>query len=170
MKFDRIEVSGLIVMFVGVILLALTFFSALGFLGGELTILASADLTELFGRALAPLVKAVIHILYLGVMGWVGSILTIRGVQLLKREKEATTTQPQVKTETKQSVPSTETKTETRTAPKPEPKPEVKEPVKAENPERAAEKARAPNPEPPKEPETKNEQHTLSEKTVEPIS
>lgn len=126
MKFDKVEVSGIIVLFIGVILLAATFISAYVFLSGKLSILASADLTELFGRALAPLIEAIIHILYLGIMGWVGSILTIRAVQLLKREKETVTTQPQVKSETKQPAPSVATAA----------KPEVKESKKAEDPEK----------------------------------
>jgi len=135
LKFDKTELSGLIVLFVGVILLAFTFFSAYGFLSGSLSILASADLTELFGRAMAPLIEAIIRILYLGVMGWIGSILTIRAVQLLKREKETAQTQLQVKSETKQPSSPAPAKTE--------PKPEAK---KAENPEKT------PVPEQPKEP------------------
>lgn len=110
MKFDKTEISGLIVLFVGVILLAFAFFSAYGFLSGSLSILASADLTELFGNAMAPLIEAIIRILYLGIMGWIGSILTIRGVQLLKLERETATQQSQSKAETKQ--PSNPTKVE----------------------------------------------------------
>jgi len=102
LKFDKTEISGLIVLFVGVILLAFAFFSAYGFLSGSLSILASSDLTELFGNAMAPLIEAIIRILYLGIMGWIGSILTIRGVQLLKLERETATQQSQIKTEAKQ--------------------------------------------------------------------
>jgi len=127
-KIDKKEISGLIVLFVGVILLAFTFFSAYGFLVGKLSILASADLTELFGRALAPLIEAIIRILYLGVMGWVGSILTIRAIQMLKLEKEPTQTQPQVKPETKQSTVSSSSPAKT------EQKTEIKEATKVENP------------------------------------
>lgn len=123
MKFDKTETAALIVLFVGVILLAFTFFSAYGFLSGSLSILASADLTELFGRAMAPLIEAIIRILYLGIMGWIGSILTIRGVQLLKREREPTAQQSQVKPEAKQSANPGKT----------EPKPEAKV---ADNPEK----------------------------------
>jgi len=138
LRFDKTEVSGLIVLFVGVILLAFTFFSAYGFLSGSLSILASTDLTELFGRAMAPLIEAIIRILYLGVMGWIGSILTIRAIQLLKREKETASTQPQVRSEVKQPAPQPPTKTEL--------KPEVKEAQKTESPEKT------PAPEPPTTP------------------
>jgi len=105
LRFEKVETSALIVLFLGVLLLAFTFFSAYGFLVGSLTILASSDLTELFGRALAPLIEAIIRILFLGVMGWIGSILTIRAVQMLKKDKEPATMQQQSKPETKQSNP-----------------------------------------------------------------
>jgi len=128
LKFEKVEVSGLIVLFVGVILLAATFYSAFMFLVADVTILTSVDLAELFGNALAPLIEAIIHILYLGVMGWIGSILTIRAVQLLKKEKETAAIQPHVKPEAKQNVvvPAPQDQ------PKPEAKKEIKEPKKAE--------------------------------------
>lgn len=53
MKFEKIEVSGLIVLFIGVAILAATFYSAYIFLFGDITILTSVDLAELFGNALA---------------------------------------------------------------------------------------------------------------------
>lgn len=121
MKFEKVETSALIVLFVGVILLAFTFFSAYAFLAGTLTILASSDLTELFGRALAPLIEAIIRILFLGVMGWVGSILTIRAVQLLKKDKEPIPAQSQSKPETKQPNP------QPAAIAKPDPKPQIDE-------------------------------------------
>lgn len=103
MKFEKVETSALIVLFIGVALLAFTFFSAYTFLVGSLTIVASSDLTELFGRALGPLIEAIIRILFLGVMGWVGSILTIRAVQLLKKDKDQMVMQSQSKSEIKQA-------------------------------------------------------------------
>lgn len=133
MKFEKVEISGLIVLFIGVLLLAATFYSAFVFLVADITILTSVDIAELFGNALAPLIKAIIHILYLGIMGWIGSILTIRAVQLLKKEKEATVIQPQVRPETKQSSASP--------APsqlKPETLKEIKEPKKVETAEQTA--------------------------------
>ena len=130
MKFEKVEVSGLIVLFVGVILLAATFYSAFMFLVGDITILTSVDLAELFGNALAPLIKAIIHILYLGIMGWVGSILTIRAVQLLKKEKTPLT-QSQPKPETRQNAVSA-------APPKPDVQKEVKEIKKVENPDQTA--------------------------------
>jgi len=105
-KIDKVELAGLIVLFVGLILLAFTFFSAYTFLTGQLTILATGDILQVFGESLAPLIEAIIRILYLGIMGWVSSIVTIRGVQLLKKEKTeiAQTQQQPVKTESKQAT------------------------------------------------------------------
>jgi len=133
MRFDKVELSGLIVLFIGVFLLAFTFFSAFTFLIGKLGILASQNLLQVFGEALAPLIEAVIRILYLGIMGWIGSILTIRAVQLLKKEKTETP-QPQ-----QQPI-----KTETRQVPKQEPKPEAKPEAKEEPKEEAKTEAKKP--------------------------
>ncbi|MFQ6073746.1 MAG: hypothetical protein ACE5KC_00870 [Candidatus Bathyarchaeia archaeon] len=88
MKINRIEISGLAVLFLGVALLIFAFFSAYTFLIGVVSILPSQDLIKAFGEALAPLIEACIRILYLGIMGWIGSILTIRGIQLLKMESQ----------------------------------------------------------------------------------
>ena len=150
MKFDKVEVSGLAVLFIGVILLAATFYSAFMFLVGDITILASVDLAELFGNALAPLIKAVIHILYLGIMGWIGSVMTIRAVQLLKKEKEATL-QPQLKPNVA-PIP-------TQVQPKLEPQKDAKE-SKKEDPEKTA------IPQPPAEPQ-REAAEKASGKTVE---
>lgn len=132
MRFEKAENwSALIYLFLGAFLLVFTFFAAYGFLVGSLTILASADLTELFGRALAPLIEAIIRILFLGVMGWIGSIVTIRAVQLLKKDKEPATMQQQSKPETKQSNP------QPAPAAKPETKQQVEETRTPESPKAA---------------------------------
>jgi hypothetical protein len=89
MKMDNVEISGIAVLFIGVFLLIFAFFNAYAFLTGQLEILTSQDILQAFGEVLAPLIVACIRILYLGIMGWIGSILTIRGIQLLKLEKQA---------------------------------------------------------------------------------
>jgi len=136
-KIDKVELSGLIVLFIGAILLVFTFFSAYAFLAGRLNIAGSQNLIGVFGEALAPLIEAVIRILYLGIMGWVGSILTIRAIQLLKKERTETAPLPQqhIKTENKQTTkqePRPEAKEEKTTPEKPT---QVKEPEKIETPE-----------------------------------
>ncbi len=88
MRINKVEVSGLVVLFIGVVLLIFAFVNAYMFLTGQLEILASQDILQAFGEALAPLIVACIRILYLGIMGWIGSILTVRGIQLLKIESQ----------------------------------------------------------------------------------
>ncbi len=82
---DRIALSGVTVLFIGVALLMFTFFSAYGFLTADLSPISTQDLVQTFGEALGPLIAAAIHIMYLGVMGWVSSLITIRGVTILTR-------------------------------------------------------------------------------------
>ena len=92
----KTEISGLIILFVGVALLIFTFLNAYWFLTQDIGLIATADLTKAFGEALAPLIAACIRIMYLGIMGWIGSLLTLRGISLLKGEPS-----PQTKVEKK---------------------------------------------------------------------
>ena len=80
---DSVKASGFIVLFIGVALLIFTFFNAYQFLMGVLEIAPHQDLTRVFGDVLAPLISYAIRALYLGIMGWIGSILTRRGVQTI---------------------------------------------------------------------------------------
>jgi len=80
---DSVKASGFAVLFIGVALLLFTFINAYQFLIGVLEIASSEDLMSLFGEALAPLISYAIRALYLGIMGWIGSILTRRGVQTI---------------------------------------------------------------------------------------
>jgi len=82
---DGIKISGYVILFVGVGLLVFTFFNAYLFLKDVTGILASPDLTEVFGQSLAPLIEACIRAIYLGIMGWIGSILTVRGVHFFSQ-------------------------------------------------------------------------------------
>ena len=131
-KMDKVELSGIVVLSISIILLAFTFFCAYGFLVGGLNILGSQNIVQTFGQAFAPLIEAIIRILYLGVMGWLSSVLTIRGVQLLKKEKVevAPLPQPNVKEEKKKAAKES----------KPEEKPiKVEEAKKVEAPEKPKE-------------------------------
>ena len=80
---DSVKASGFVVLFIGVALLIFTFLSAYQFLMGVFEIAAKEDLMTIFGEALAPLISYAIRALYLGIMGWIGSILTRRGVQTI---------------------------------------------------------------------------------------
>lgn len=141
-KIDKVEISGLIVLFMGAILLAFTFYSAYTFLIGKLNILGSQDLIAVFGNALGPLIEAIVRILYLGIMGWMGSIITIRAVQLLKMEKETTPVQTQIPTKAPTPTPikaeeKAPTKPENKEEEKLEPKTEEKEKSEPEQQEKA---------------------------------
>jgi hypothetical protein len=94
---DRIALSGVTVLMIGIALLVFTFISAYGFLTESFDIIATGDLVRTFGEALAPLIATCIHIMYLGVMGWIGSLITIRGVTLIANapKLEAITVVPQ---------------------------------------------------------------------------
>ena len=94
---DKIAISGVTVLCIGVALLIITFVSAYGFLTESIMPLSTQDLVQTFGEALGPLIAAAIHIMYLGVMGWVGSLVTIRGVTIMTNapKAEATTPTPQ---------------------------------------------------------------------------
>ena len=92
----KIALSGIVVLGIGVALLVFTFISAYGFLTQSLSIASSEDFVQTFGATLAPLIATCIRLMYLGVMAWVGSLLTIRGVTLLVHaSKVAAPTQPQ---------------------------------------------------------------------------
>jgi len=92
---DNILAMGYATLFIGIGLLAFTFISAYLFLIANASIMASSDLIAAFGSALAPLIGASIRIMYLGVMGWIGSTLTARGVQLVIQLKRLATPQLQ---------------------------------------------------------------------------
>jgi hypothetical protein len=79
----KIAFSGVTVLAIGVALLVFTFASAFTFLSGSVQVLSSQDLAQTFGDSLAPLIAASIRIMYLGVMGWIGSLITIRGVTII---------------------------------------------------------------------------------------
>ena len=153
---DKIALSGITVLMIGVALLIFTFISAYGFLTQALSIIASQDLVQTFGEALAPLIATCIRIMYLGVMGWIGSLLTIRGVTIIAHapqvpptvapvpQKPATTRQKLLLPEKAKAEPQKEAKPETKPETKPteteivvippeqvsQPQPEPKEPQK----------------------------------------
>ena len=69
---DKVALSGISVLLIGVALLIFTFVSAYEFLTQSLSIISSQDLGQTFGVALAPLIAACIRVMYLGIMGWIG--------------------------------------------------------------------------------------------------
>jgi hypothetical protein len=97
-----------ITLLTGIVLLAFTFISAYIFLISNQPISGSSDLIDTFGDSLAPLIEASIRIMFLGVMGWIGSILTARGVQLLTQLRRLE------KLEVQSTTPTVEKPRETR--------------------------------------------------------
>ena len=84
---DKAMIMAYIILFLGIGLLAFTFISAYIFLVNNPSLTGSSDLVDVFGNSLAPLIGASIRIMYLGIMGWIGSGLTTRGVQLVTQLK-----------------------------------------------------------------------------------
>lgn len=80
---DKNTRSGTTVLYIGTALLIFTFVSACIFLTESLQIATTQDLVQNFGEAMALLIATSIRVMYLGVMGWIGSLITIRGVNLI---------------------------------------------------------------------------------------
>ncbi|HVP93042.1 MAG TPA: hypothetical protein VMS94_04805 [Acidobacteriota bacterium] len=129
---DKIAISGITVLMIGVALLIFTFISAYGFLTQDLSIVSSADLAQTFGQALAPLIVTCIHIMYLGVMGWAGSLLTIRGVTIIAHAPSIPTAAPTVAPPQKAPAPAQKPLPQ---KPKEEKPPEEKQPEVTKTPE-----------------------------------
>jgi hypothetical protein len=84
------EAPGIAVLLIGIALLVTTFIDAYLFLEEDISILPVPNLIAAFGEALAPLIEASIRMLYLGVMGWIGSTITMRGITVLLQIKPET--------------------------------------------------------------------------------
>jgi uncharacterized membrane protein len=107
MKIEKPELVAYILMIVGLMLLIFTFIMAYIMLIADTGILPALNLSEALGEILGPIAEAIIRIMYLGIMGWIGSIATMRGIQLYKESKP-----------TKQQAPqATQTKAEEETKP-----------------------------------------------------
>lgn len=81
------ENLGITVLLIGLILLTTTFVDAYLFVTENISILPVPSLIGAFGEALAPLIEACIRMLYLGIMGWIGSTVTMRGITVLLKVK-----------------------------------------------------------------------------------
>jgi len=99
---DKPMIIAYIILFTGIGLLAFTFISAYLFLINNPSLTGSSDLVDVFGNSLAPLIGASIRIMYLGIMGWIGSGLTSRGVHLITQLKRLAT--PELRPKVPQAV------------------------------------------------------------------
>ncbi|MEM3580823.1 MAG: hypothetical protein QXH40_04330 [Candidatus Bathyarchaeia archaeon] len=87
MKIEKAELVAYILITVGLLLLVITFIMAYLKLESVVSIITSGNISEALGQIFGPIVEAVIKIMFLGIMGWVGSIATMRGIQLYKEAK-----------------------------------------------------------------------------------
>jgi len=133
---NKPQLTGIIILFTGVALLAFTFINAFLFLQEPFSIIATGDLARVFGEALAPLIQACIRLMYLGIMGWIGSLLTVRGIPLVTH-KYVPLTQPMAASQAKPQPKPT-------SAPTPQPHP-APQPPQRQTPQ---EKPPQPTPEP----------------------
>lgn len=117
---EKSEILTYSILFIGVGLLVFTFFNAFLFLGEKIGLL-STDVIEAFGEAIGPLIETCIRIMYLGIMGWIGSIMTIRGIQLITQLKH------EAKAQEDKHSSTTTTNTEVTKAPEIPKLPEQKE-------------------------------------------
>jgi Na+/serine symporter len=81
------EASGIAILLVGIALLLITFIVACIHLHGDIKVLPVPSLMASFGEALSPLIEAAIRVMYLGVMGWIASTVTAKGITALLQAK-----------------------------------------------------------------------------------
>lgn len=98
MPKNKLALSGMTVLIVGLALLIFTFINAYVFLIEALPVASSDDLVETFGGAISPLIATAMRVMYLGVMGWIGSIVTIRGINVISTHPKADGTQQKAQT------------------------------------------------------------------------
>jgi hypothetical protein len=101
---DKIALCGATVLSIGVALLIFTFVSAYIFLTQSPRIATSADTSQTFADTLPPLIATCIRIMYLGMMGWAASLMTIRGVTIITHNPQTSTPTPQHQPDAEQTT------------------------------------------------------------------
>lgn len=86
-KIEKPELVAYIMIATGLGLLILTFIIAALMLMSVVGIATAQDISKALGWILGPIAEAVIKIMFLGIMGWTGSIATMRGIQLYRESK-----------------------------------------------------------------------------------
>ena len=84
------QTAGVLFLGLGLVLLCVTFIVAFLTLREVKELTISGDLASAFGVALGPLISAIVRAIYLGIMGWVSSMITLRGIQLITSPKRGT--------------------------------------------------------------------------------
>jgi hypothetical protein len=77
------EKSGIIILLIGIVLMLTTFIIASFHLQGNINALTGSGSITFFGETLNPFIETAIYVLYLGLMGWIASKVTARGIALL---------------------------------------------------------------------------------------
>ncbi|MCW4033885.1 MAG: hypothetical protein NWF03_00820 [Candidatus Bathyarchaeota archaeon] len=77
------ENSGIVITLMGVALLFVTFAVAYAHMNTDVTISPISSLAIYFGHALSPLIEAIIRLLYLGLLGWIASKITAKGITII---------------------------------------------------------------------------------------
>ena len=80
------KIVGYAVLGAGIALIVASFAYALLFMLSFPPIPSSPNVAEAIGLAVAPLMNACVKVLFLGVMVWAGSIVSARGISLIKSE------------------------------------------------------------------------------------
>jgi hypothetical protein len=114
----KIAFSGITVLSIGLTLLIITFASAFAFLSEGLQILSTQNLAQTFGDSLAPLIATSVRVMYLGVMGWIGSLVTIRGVTIIANTPKPETPETQ-KPQSLQQEPQAQPQLQKQQTPRP---------------------------------------------------
>ena len=81
------ETSGIAILLAGIALLLTTFVIASIHLQGDINVLPVPSFLSSFGKAFSPLVEASIRVLYLGIMGWIATTVTAKGLNVLLQAK-----------------------------------------------------------------------------------
>ncbi|MFA5365140.1 MAG: hypothetical protein WC325_08185 [Candidatus Bathyarchaeia archaeon] len=87
MRIKISETSGTIITLVGIALMLITFAFAYVHLTEEINVLPLSGLTFYLGEQLTPIIEAGIRLLYLVVMGWIASKVTIIGITVLMKAR-----------------------------------------------------------------------------------
>ena len=125
---DKIAISGIIVLVIGVALLLFAFATAYGFLTQSVFLVGSADLAGTIGESLPSVITTCIRLAFLGVMVWIGSLLTVRGSAILRHLPETPISTPQKPEKLQQPEPQTKEIEK-------QPEPQMKEPEKQPEPQ-----------------------------------
>ena len=83
LRINCSESSGITILLIGVALLAVTFLIACIHLQEGVNFLPVPSFASSVGEGLSPLIDALIRALYLGLMGWIASTVTAKGVKVL---------------------------------------------------------------------------------------